>query len=255
MGLHDRLSDTICTSLTDPAHRNTILAHWGAFESGKSRAVRNSAVRMQTQGCVVISVNGYDFFGSRSGQRSMRAWLQTCIGIPSDRSGERMSLLLPERTVFMIDGVEGLLKHFETGEVLGTLRELDSPVLLLFSSWERALEMVVAGCRQLAHPSIGRWTEEELTMLYDSLSADVRANIQHKKVELLRCAVLSGSPGVLFFEAAQMSVVPSSIPDMKRARLIDAEWRNGILALSGEAVVDGVVGRFPDKNGVFHWEE
>jgi hypothetical protein len=40
---------------------------------------------------------------------------------------------------------------------------------------------------------------------------------------------------------------------MRRARLIAAEWENGIRALNGEDM-QGVVGRFPDKDGVFHWD-
>jgi hypothetical protein len=40
---------------------------------------------------------------------------------------------------------------------------------------------------------------------------------------------------------------------MHRARLIDAEWYNGIRALNG-ADMQGVTGRFPDKDGVFHWD-
>jgi hypothetical protein len=41
---------------------------------------------------------------------------------------------------------------------------------------------------------------------------------------------------------------------MLRSRLIDAEWRNGIRALNGEDM-NGVHGRFPDKDGKFYWEE
>ena len=38
---------------------------------------------------------------------------------------------------------------------------------------------------------------------------------------------------------------------LKRAELVDAEWRNGISALKGEACG---VGRFPDKRLLFHWD-
>jgi hypothetical protein len=41
---------------------------------------------------------------------------------------------------------------------------------------------------------------------------------------------------------------------MHRARLIAAEWENGIRALNGEDM-KGVTGRFPDKNHTFHWDE
>jgi hypothetical protein len=34
---------------------------------------------------------------------------------------------------------------------------------------------------------------------------------------------------------------------------MNAEWENGSRALSGEDMA-GVSGRFPDQNGVFHWD-
>ncbi len=42
-------------------------------------------------------------------------------------------------------------------------------------------------------------------------------------------------------------------PSMHRAKLIDAEWRNGIRALQGEDMT-GITRCFPDKDGVFHWD-
>jgi hypothetical protein len=41
---------------------------------------------------------------------------------------------------------------------------------------------------------------------------------------------------------------------MRRAGLIAAEWENGIRALNGEDMKE-TTGRFPDKNGTFHWDE
>jgi hypothetical protein len=45
----------------------------------------------------------------------------------------------------------------------------------------------------------------------------------------------------------------NSVPNMQRAKLMDIEWKNGIRALNGEDM-QGVTGRFPDKNGTFHWD-
>jgi hypothetical protein len=41
---------------------------------------------------------------------------------------------------------------------------------------------------------------------------------------------------------------------MHRAKLIAVEWENGIRALNGEDI-QGVTGRFPDKDGTFHWDK
>jgi len=38
-----------------------------------------------------------------------------------------------------------------------------------------------------------------------------------------------------------------------RTQTIASEWRNGIRALNGEDM-KGTTGRFPDKKGVYHWD-
>jgi hypothetical protein len=62
----------------------------------------------------------------------------------------------------------------------------------------------------------------------------------------MEVAVLAGCPGELINDAF-------SKPNMLRAKLIDAEWKNGIRALNGKDMKN-VKSRFPDKNGVFHWD-
>ena len=51
---------------------------------------------------------------------------------------------------------------------------------------------------------------------------------------------------------AYLSRIEPITPNMLRAKLIDTEWKNGVRALNGEDM-KGVTGRFPDKDGVFHW--
>ena len=83
--------------------------------------------------------------------------------------------------------------------------------------------------------------------MYDTFPERLKRKVEAKKPELRECALLSGSPGMLEFESHE-----EDKPNMHRARLIAAEWENGIRALNGEDM-QGVVGQFPDKNGTFHW--
>ncbi len=65
---------------------------------------------------------------------------------------------------------------------------------------------------------------------------------------------LSCCPGILMNNAFSWISEPTAQSNLLRAQIINAEWRNGIRALNGEDM-QGVTGRFPDKSGVFHWNE
>ncbi len=140
------------------------------------------------------------------------------------------------------------------------LRELESPVLLMVSSWELAVDLMKQGCQLLGEPGFGRGTEQELMELF--VTSRFPKEIKDKpltqrqdsdsELQVMKCAVLSGAPGILQHESYFFAP-----PNFKRAELIDSEWRNGIRrrALNGEDMC-GTSGRFPgpDKDGVFHWD-
>jgi hypothetical protein len=75
-----------------------------------------------------------------------------------------------------------------------------------------------------------------------------------RNLELVReCGELSGAPGILLHELRAAEFDRHGEPMLHRARLINAEWENGSRALNGEDM-GRVTGRFPDKDGRFHWD-
>jgi hypothetical protein len=243
-GLRHRLEDAIVDTLRKPDNPD-IYVHWGAYESGKSRAASNAAIRLQAEGKLVMLCHGWDF----SYRHDFKSWLRVAIGVPEDRANERLSTFFPvdKQTVLILDHPDYLIKKYGENDLVNTLYTLGIPVLILVSSWERAVDLKKQGCLLLGEPSLGRWTQQELDSMYDTFPERLKRKVEAKKPELRECALLSGSPGMLEFESHE-----EAKPNMHRARLIAAEWENGIRALNGEDM-KGVVGLFPDKNGTFHW--
>lgn len=255
-GVQHRLEDVIFKTLQWPGQEQNqetvskIYVHWGAHESGKSRAARNAAIRLQDTGKLAILLHGYDLVG----QPTMRAWLQLCMGLP-----QQSNLKDSKQIVLIIDQFDAIGKHYsETEGVVEALREVQTPVLLLVTSWERALDLKTHGCHLLVQeePGFGRWTEDELSDLFKTYAKEIQ-----EKATPMQLATLAGSPGILFEECfgddASVSKEgdPPKPQSLTRAKLIDEEWRNGIRALSGEEMQQGVAGRFPDKDGIFHWDK
>jgi hypothetical protein len=232
-------------TLSKPNNAN-IYVHWGAYESGKTRAASNAAIRLQAKGKLVMLWHGYDF----SFKNDLRSWLRTSIGIPEDRSMDKISTFFPadRPTVLILDHAEFLLRQYGEKDLVDTLDTLGIPVLILVGSWERAIDLKKQGCLLLGEPGLGRWTPQELDDLYETFPVRIKRKVEATKPDLCECALLAGSPGILVFDSHDENKV-----NMHRARLIDAEWRNGIRALNGEDMA-GITGRFPDKDGVFHWD-
>jgi hypothetical protein len=237
-GLQHRLEDTIFDTFIN--HSNVINVHWGAFESGKSRAARNAAIRLQETGKLVILLQGHDF----TLQPNFYAWLQASFKIPNDNADEKLSMfstITNKETVLIIDQFDIILHHYSEVECIEALRQIGLPVLLLVSSWERALELTKQeGCNLLGEPGFGRWTEDELMSLFKTY------NCKNKDTHTVQVATLAGSPGILFEESFGEKGTMQPL-----AKIIDAEWHNGIRALNGEDM-QGITGRFPDKDGYFH---
>lgn len=245
--LEDTMVDTLGSSKTDPR----IYVHWGAYESGKSRAASNAQFRLQEMGKLVMLVHGWDF----THLKSAREWLRVGLGVPTDRAQDKLSMFLPgdRQAVLIIDHADLLVKKYGENDILEAVSELDIPVLMLFSSWDRALDMLTKhyGCKLLGdEPGLGRWNTEDLAKLYESFPEHIKEKAKTRKWDLARCANLSGSPGILQFETYTSD--PRG-PSMHRAELINREWINGIRALNGEDM-QGVTGRFPDKDHNFHWD-
>jgi hypothetical protein len=246
-GLQSRLEDAIVSTLMQPTPK--IYVHWGVYESGKSRAGVNAAVRLQGEhGKLVMLRHGWDF----THKKTFRDWLLSSIGIPDDRADDKLSMFLPKnRTVLILDHPLFLIKQHGAKGVVDGLRELEIPALILVQSWERAVELKKAGCELLGEPGLGSWTASELAELFETFSHTIQDISPDLKDELHQCAVLSGSPGILFNECHREE---NRKPNMLRAKLMCNEWGNGIRALNGEDM-GTTTGRFPDKDGTFHWDK
>ena len=243
-GLEHRLENAIVETLGKPNNAD-VYVHWGAYESGKTWAARNAAIRLQAEGKLVMLAHGYDF----SYRHDFRSWLRISMGIPKDCENDKPSAFFPsnKQTVLIVDHPDYLIKQYGENDLVNSLYRLGIPVLLLVSSWERAIDLKKQGCLLLGEPGFGRWTEQELDNMYDTFPEQLKRKVEANKPELRECARLSRSPGILEFESHD-----EFKPNMRRAKLIAAEWENGIRALNGEDM-QGVVGKFPDKDGTFHW--
>jgi hypothetical protein len=148
---------------------------------------------------------------------------------------------------------EFLIRQYGERALVDALGELGIPVLIMVSSWERAVNLKEAGCRLLGEPGFGKWTPTELDVLWER-SRPYTGGGKAQNLELVReCGELSGAPGILLHELRGAEFDRHSEPLLQRARLIHAEWENGRRALNGEDM-QGVTGRFPDKDGVFYWD-
>ena len=147
-----------------------------------------------------------------------------------------------------------MIKQYGKRALVDVLGELGIPALILVSSWERAIDLKGAGCRLLGEPGFARWSPGELGVLWEGARSRTGGG-DAQKLELVReCGELSGAPGILLHELGEAEHSICSKPMLNRARLLHAEWENGTRALRGEDMV-GVTGRFPDKDGRFHWDE
>lgn len=248
-GITHKQEDAMVNMLSDGDP--LVYVHWGAYESGKSRAASNARFRLQKMGKLVMLVEGDEF----THLNSAREWLRVSVGVPDDRKDDKFSLFLPppgeRRASLVIDHADSLVKMYGEKAVLEAVCELRIPVLMLFGSWEWALDMLKQSfvCRLLGDPGLGRWYWRDLDKVYASFPEEIRAKAKENEEEVRSCANLSGSPGVLQFEA-----YTGSKGSMHRAQLIHREWVNGVRALNGEDM-QGVTGRFPDRDHVFHWDE
>ena len=267
LAYHHPLVDTLVSELNGSVG---VFVHWGVYESGKSTAVREAAWRLQDKaGRQVIRLQSFDF---RVWNQPMQQELRRLIGVPADMSDGSLSEFFTHPSTLVIDHADLLMRDKDNraddmlAMVLELIKESEATkkfnVLLVVNSWERAKELVAAGCKLV--PTSGdapaRWTREQLETLYDTLSDKAKDRVGGKKDELLRLATLSGTPGFLTYEINFDSKHFGS----RHAAMHDLEWHKGIKALynpqqelpewwSGStASMRMDEGRFPDRNGIYH---
>ena len=257
--LEQGLFDTLNSS------KSGVFVHWGVYESGKSTAVREAAWRLQEEGGKqVISFGGFEssWFKPPAGR------LRRAIGVPVEMNDKPLSDFFMQDTTIIIDHFDTFMRDEdnrgdETLEmVLELIKESEATkkfnVLLVVTSWERAQELVDAGCILVPGDAPARWTREQLETLYDTLPDKTKDSVGERKDELLRLATLSGTPGFLTYEVHFDSRRMGS----RHAAMHDLEWCRGIKALYNpqqelpEWWVDAPAeGRFPDRNGRYHHED
>ena len=257
LGIQHRVEDAMVETLLKP--EPTVYVHWGAYESGKSWAARNAAKRLQAEGRLAMLFDDYHL----THKADVRDWLRASIGVPKDCADRRFGLFLPadRQSVIILDHPDFLIKQYGARRVVETLKwELGIPTLILVTSWEQAIELKRVGCKLLGEPGFGRWTPAELDSLWAqprtcSSKKGATVVVDEETLALIKeCGKLSGSPGILMHELMEAELGECNKPMRHRARLMNAEWENGTRALSGEDM-QGVTGRFPDKDGRFHWDE
>jgi hypothetical protein len=245
--------------------KSGVFVHWGVYESGKSIAAREAAWRLQENaGNQVICLQGYDF----SYINPVSARMRHAIGVPVDMEDKQISDFFSKPTTIVIDHFDMLMRDKnnlddETLEwVIKLIEESERTkkfnVLLLVTSWERAQELVDAGCILVPGDAPARWTRANLETLYASLSDKSRSIIGEKADELLRFSTLSGTPGFLSYETYK-AISGRECFNPAHAAMHDLEWRRGTKALYKQAQLDlsphAETGRFPDRNGVYHHED
>jgi hypothetical protein len=229
-----------------------IFIHWGVYETGKSTAVRHAAQRLQDDhDRTVIFRKGYYLVGLFQPDCDLYA----CLGLPSNSFAQ----FLARPTTLIID-------HFDTfvwsvakknrplmRSLMGMLAQArDNPnfnMLLIFNSWESAKDFKdVTDAKLVAHPDTGRWTVDELAALKDII-ASKGAHAPDYYEQILRLSAIGGSPGLLRFGLNDLE--PLNVAKA-RSQIYENEWTQGTLALTG-GIPTGP-GRFPDKEGIFHWD-
>lgn len=247
-----RLEDTIVGTFSRTHFNPQIFVHWGAYESGKSRAARVAAARLQQHmGKPVMLLQGYHM----PHLNTLRFWLRREIGIPPDRPHDKLSVFMQDnkpQALVILDHADMVLSKYGARDTFAELQELEVPVLILVSSWEHALDLKKLGAQLIGNPGFARWTKDELTQLYHTLP-ESKYNRECYTEAFMTNATLSGCPGLLINDAFAGIFEHTTRSNLLRARIVDVEWRNGIRALNGEDM-QGVTGRFPDKQGVFHWD-
>lgn len=252
-GLHipSRLEDAIVGTFSRHHPAPQIYVHWGAYESGKSRAARVAAARLQQNfSKPVMLLQGYRM----NSLTTLRNWLRSDIGVPLHCPDDKLSVFLPDdkQALVILDHADLVLHRHSAHDTYEALKELGIPVLVMVSSWEHALDLKNLGAQLLGTPGFARWTKEEIMELYHSLP-ETRSNRECYTEDFKTRVTLSRCPGIMISDALSGISERTARSHLLRAKIIDSEWRNGIRALNGEDM-KGTTGRFPDKKGVYHWD-
>ncbi len=239
-----------------------VFVHWGAYGSGKTTAALHAGLQLQAERRTVVHLQGYDWTVTRD----LHTWLKQRIGVPDDALS--LSEFFSRPTTIIIDHFDLLMWRKRKGtennddddDNFATVRALVEEsertkkfnALLVTTSWELAAQLKENGCKLLFGPA-WRWSRDELTELFTALPESVKSVYSdQQREEMIRVSALSGTPD--FMDIIRAGSASSPRLDERRAALLDREWRMGSQALADEGAAE-CSGRFPDKNGIYHWED
>ena len=219
---HHPIEQLFMQALQSPTPK--VWVHWGAFESGKSTAARNAVAAL----CSISSksvhlMHGHHYHHETEPLSSLRQ-ARSCMAV-------------------VLDHCDYYLRQ-TSEETVADARALGVNVLLIVTSWERAVELRQHGAELVGTPGCGRWTPAQLEQ---AITVD---DVPQR--ERLRICTISQTPCGLL-DRLRVRIVRY---EEQRARLVAREWENGIRALTTSMSTDNdAKGRFPDKDGQFHWDE
>ena len=226
-----------------------VFVHWGAFESGKTTAVRNAAELMKMTHTVFL-LQGYNV----GFQNPIGTFLRNELRVPVASSSVSSAFKKQQGTI-IIDHADLMAKH---GDYLNSLRELarDSHtsqrfnILLVFGSYERAREVLrdtSISAQLVGAPDSGRWTRDDLKALFNEQPEEVRQRWSENTDHLLEISTIAGTPAFLNFAS-----VGDKWASENKAEMLAYEWRNAMIALRDDTDNDSFQpGRFPNRNGIY----
>jgi hypothetical protein len=237
--VHHPLETLMLQALQSPIPK--VWVHWGAFESGKTTAARNTA---SASNRTILHLYAYHV----PWVMPLREWLvQHELGL---RDTDTPSHFIKG---VILDECDCLLypNHVERTEdkLVAAARSLGVNILLIVSSWENAVALRQHGAELLGEPGCGRWTPEQLLRVASTATAFEEHEENDLAKRLCICELAQTPSGLL--DKFKVHTWPF---EEKRARLVAREWDNGIRALT-TGDTSGAEGSFPDKRGTFHWDK
>jgi hypothetical protein len=250
-----QMFNALSTSTTTPS---SIFACWGVYEFGKSTAAKQLAWRLQQDAArTVVYLHAYDF----AHKNTMRERLQFHLGLTHETSrAELFSTFFSKPTTIIMDHFDIMMHDRRVTDTMQFLSALNIEaqstqrfnVLLLLNSWERASELQAQGySSRYTVLESGKWSEEQLDKIFNTLPSALQTNVDNRE-NVIRFAAISGTPGDF------VAAVHGEKVSLRRAAMLDTEWRKGTKALCSTTKSDCLEtekGMFPDKTGIYHWEE
>jgi hypothetical protein len=210
-----------------------VYVHWGATASGKTVALKDMTLIMQSKGYIVKYLDAKDNKGPGIASLQFIDWLRSRIGLYARRYNVDFESFLPKckagPTVIVIDHFEDFVwtssaKAVIKGLCRDALEKETYKIVLSITGWNEAIEVLdwnggekiwLAG----SSACCGRWDSDGIDAIA-ALEPRFATLGDEERAEILRLSVLSGSP------SAFRDMVHTG-PNESRARAVQAEFAEG----------------------------